>query len=138
MWKEFGGFQFFSEDWCNPSNTLCFSLIFTYKAKDLCYMGEKRFSKVSVVLLVTDLILSIVCGHVLFLFLVVLFLVVLFFRLFFIKKENPKTLKIFKKTKMFYFVSCFICFWGLHEIWYLSWFRTCLTLWRNLNSVCVI
>ena len=73
-------------------------------------MGEKRFSKVSVVLLVTDLILSIVCGHVLFLFLVVLFLVVLFFRLFFIKKENPKTLKIFKKTKMFYFVSCFICF----------------------------
>ena len=67
-------------------------------------MGEKRFSKVSVVLLVPDLILSIVCGHVLF-----LFLVVLFFRFFFIKK-NKKILKIFKKTKIFYFVSCFICF----------------------------
>ena len=68
-------------------------------------MGEKRFPKVSVVLLVPDLIISIVCGHVLFLFLVV------FFRLFFIiKKKNPKTLKIFKKTQMFYFVSCFICF----------------------------
>ena len=26
----------------------CFSWIFTYKAEDLCYMGEKRFSKVSV------------------------------------------------------------------------------------------
>ena len=63
------------------------------------------------------LILSIVYGHVLFLF---LFLVVLFFRLFFILKKNPKTLKIFKKTQMFYFVSCFICFWGLHELWYLS------------------
>ena len=46
--KEFAGFQSFSEDWCNPSNTLCFSWIFTYKAEDSCYMGEKRFSKVSV------------------------------------------------------------------------------------------
>ena len=61
-------------------------------------MSEKRFSKVSVVLLVPDLILSIVCGHVLFLFLV----------FFFLKKKNPKTLKIFKKTKIFYFVSSFI------------------------------
>ena len=68
-------------------------------------MGEKRFSKVSIVLLVPDLILSIVYGNVLF-----LFLVVLFFRLFFILKKNSKTLRIFKKTKMFYFVFCFICF----------------------------
>ena len=65
-------------------------------------MGEKKFSKVSVVLLVLDLILSIVCEHVLF-----LFLVVLIFRFFLIKK-NPKTLKIFKKTKIFSFVSSFI------------------------------
>ena len=65
-------------------------------------MGEKRFSMVSVVLLVPDLILSIVYGNVLF-----LFLVVLFFRLFFIKKKSKKTLKIFKKTKIFYFVSRF-------------------------------
>ena len=59
-------------------------------------MGEKRFSKVSVVLLVPDLIISIVCGHVLFLF------------VFFLFKKNPKTLKNFKKTKIFYFVSRFI------------------------------
>ena len=56
--------------------------------------------------LVPDLILSIVYGHVLF-----LFLIVLFFRLVFIKKKkNPKTLRNFKKTKIFYFMSCFICF----------------------------
>ena len=66
-------------------------------------MGEKRFSEVSVVLVVPDLILSIVCGHVLFLF---LFLVVCFLGCFLLKK-NPKTLKNFKKTKIFYFVSRF-------------------------------
>ena len=37
-----------------------------------------------------------------------LFLVVLFFRLFFLLKKNPKTLKNFKKTKIFYFMSSFI------------------------------
>ena len=46
-------------------------------------MGEKRLAKVSLVYFVPDLILSIVCGHVLF-----LFLVILFFRLFFIKKKK--------------------------------------------------
>ena len=50
--------------------------------------------------------------------------------------KNPKTLKNFKETKIFYFVSSFIFSWGLLELWYLSWFRTCLTLWRNLNSMC--
>ena len=58
-------------------------------------MGEKRFSEVSVVLVVPDLILSIVCGHVLFLF---LFLVVCFLGCFLLKK-NPKTLKKFQKDK---------------------------------------
>ena len=58
-------------------------------------MGEKRFSKVNVVLLVPDLILSIVCGHI------------LFFR-FFLLKKNPKTLKNFKKNKNIFFVSSFI------------------------------
>ena len=64
-------------------------------------MGEKRFSKVSVVLLVPDLILSIVCGHVLF-----LFLAVLFFK--FSYKKKSKNIKNFKKKKIFYFVSSFI------------------------------
>ena len=68
-------------------------------------MGEKRFSKMSVVLLVPDLILSIVCGHVLFFF---FFFFVFFFKIFLKLKKNPKTLKNFKKTKIFYFESCFI------------------------------
>ena len=68
-------------------------------------MGKKRFSKVSVVSLVPDLILSINCGHVLFMFLVVFFV---FCFCFFVL--NPKTLKIFKKTKIFYFVSSFSFF----------------------------
>ena len=65
-------------------------------------MGEKRFSKVSVVSLVPDLILSIIYGHVLF-----LFLAVLFFRLFFLLKKNPKTLKK-KEQKYFFCVSSVI------------------------------
>ena len=70
-------------------------------------MGEKRFSKVSVVLLVPDLILSIICAHVLFLFLVVFF----FYKN--LKKKFKKNLKFStkkkkKKTKIFYFVSSFI------------------------------
>ena len=36
------------------------------------------------------------------------FFVVLFFKIFLKLKKNPKTLKIFKKTKIFYFVSSFI------------------------------
>ena len=68
-------------------------------------MGEKRFFKVSVVLLVIDLIISIVCGHVLF-----LFLVVLFFKLFFIFFKKSKKIENFQKDKFlfFYFESCFI------------------------------
>ena len=44
----FAWFRSLLEDWCNPSNTFCFTWIITYKAEDSCYMGEKRFSKVSV------------------------------------------------------------------------------------------
>ena len=57
-------------------------------------MGEKRLAKVSLVYFVPDLILSIVCGHVLF-----LFLVILFFRLFFIKKKKSKNIENFQKEK---------------------------------------
>ena len=79
-------------------------------------MGKKRFSKVSVVSLVPDLILSIIYGHVLF-----LFLVVLFFRLFFIKKKNPKNIENFQKDKNVLFCVLFYLF-----------------LWRNLNNMCYI
>ena len=67
-----------------------------------------------------------------------IFLGCFFFILFFFFL-NPKTFKIFKNTKIFYFVSCFICFedYMSYNI-SLSWFRTCLTLWRNLNSMCYI
>ena len=86
----------------------------TYKAKDSC------------------LILSIVCGHVLFLFLVVL-LLGCFFILFL--KKIQKHWKISKKQK--YFILCLVLFF-LRITWImisLSWFRTCLTLGRNLNSM---
>ena len=33
-----------SEELCNASNTHYFSWLFTYIAKDSCYMGEKRFA----------------------------------------------------------------------------------------------
>ena len=102
-------------------------------------MSEKRLAKVSVVYLSPDLILSIVCGHVLF-----LFFVVLFFSFFFLKKKF-KNIEKFQKDK--YFILCldlfffFFCFFFLRITWImisLSWFRTCLTLWRNLNSMCYI
>ena len=61
------------------------------------------------------------------------------FRMFFyLIKKNPKTLKIFQKDKNILFWVLFYFSWGLHELWYLSWFRTCLTLWRNLDSMCYI
>ena len=41
-----------------------------------------------------------------------------FLRLFWLYK-NPKTLKIFKKTNILFFVLFFL-FWGLYELWYLS------------------
>ena len=67
-------------------------------------MGEKRFSKVSVVLLVPDLTLSIICGYVLF-----LFLVVLFFRLFFKKKKKKsKNIENFQKDN--FFILCLVLF----------------------------
>ena len=94
-------------------------------------MGEKRFSKVNVVLLVPNLILSIVCGHILVFF----FLVVLFFRIFLLKKKS-KNIENFQKTKNVLFCVLFYLF--LRITWImisLSWFITCLTLWRNLNSM---
>ena len=61
------------------------------------------------------------------------------FRMFFnLIKKIQKHWKIFKKTKIFYFWVLFYFSWGLHGLWYLSWFRTYLTLWRNLNSMCYI
>ena len=83
--------------------------------------------------LVPNLILSIVCGHALFLFLVVLFLL----ECFYLKKKIQKHWKIFKDKNILFWVLFYFS-WGLHELWYLSWFRTCLTLWRNLDSMCYI
>ena len=76
--------------------------------------------------------MSIICGHVLFLFFIVPF------RLFFIKKKIQKHWKISKRQK--YFILYLVLFF-LTITWIvisLSWFRTCLTLWRNLNSICYI
>ena len=57
-------------------------------------MGEKRFSKVNVVLLVPDLILSIVCGHI------------FFFRFFLLKKKS-KNIENFQKDKNILFCVLF-------------------------------
>ena len=53
-------------------------------------------------------------------------------------KKIQKHWKISKRQK--YFILCLILFF-LRITWImisLSWFRTCLTLWRNLNSMCYI
>ena len=84
--------------------------------------------------LVPDLILSIVYGHVLFKFLVVLFLL----EFFYLIKKIQKHWKFSKRQK--YFILYLVLFF-LRITWImipLSWFRTCLTLWRNLNSMCYI
>ena len=107
---------------------------FHLQSRKLVLYGWEKILQGECCLLVLDLILSINCGHVLF-----LFLVVLFFRLLFIKKKNPKTLKIFKKDKNNFF--CFLFYLFLKITWImisLSWFRTCLTLWRNLNRMSYI
>ena len=65
--------------------------------------GSENFFEVSVFCIVLNLILSIICRHVYF-----LFLVFLFYFIFFIAQKNPKILKIFRKIKLFYFVSYFI------------------------------
>ena len=65
-------------------------------------------------------------------------MVVLFFRLFFYLKKIRKHWKFSKRQK--YFILCLVLFF-LRITWImisLSWFRTCLTLWRNLNSMCYI
>ena len=54
------------------------------------------------------------------------------------KKKIQKHLKFSKRQK--YFILCLVLFF-LRITWImisLSWFRTCLTLWRNLNSMCYI
>ena len=87
--------------------------------------------------LVPDLILSIVCGHVLFFILVVCFLGCVFKNKK-KKKKNPKTLKISKRQN--FFILCLVLFF-LRITWImisLSWFRTCLILWKNLNNMCYI
>ena len=60
------------------------------------------------------------------------------FRLFFYLKKIQKHWKILKRQK--YFILCLVLFF-LRFTWImisLSWFRTCLILWRNLNSICCI
>ena len=99
------------------------------------YGWEKKILQGECYWFVPDLILSIVYGHVLFLFLVVLFF--RFFLLLLLKKIQ-KHWNFSKRQK--YFILCSVLFF-LRITWImisLSWFRMCLTLWRNLNSMCYI
>ena len=106
---------------------------FHLQSRRLVLYGWKKILQGECCWLVPDLILSIVYGHVLF-----KFLVVLFFRLFFFFKKIQKHWKISKRQK--YFILSLVLFF-LRITWImisLSWFRTYLTLWRNLNSICYI
>ena len=106
---------------------------FHLQSRRLVLYGWEKILQGECCWLVPNLILSIVYGHALFLF----FGCSVSCRIFF-NKKNPKTLKIFQKDKNILFWVLFYFSWGLHELWYFSWFRTCLTLWRNLNSMCYI
>ena len=129
MWKEIPGFQPVSEEVSNPLNTLCFSWFFTYKAKDACYMGEKV--SLRWVLLTCPWSNSF---NYLWTCLLSVFSV-LFFGLFWLFQKKKK---IRKEQK--YFILCLVlCF--LRITWFmifLSWFRTCMILWRNIESMCCI
>ena len=118
LWKEFAGFQSFSDDWYNPANTLCFSWIFTYKAKDSCYMGEKKFSKVSVVYLSVIEFFQLIVGMFSFSFWLFYFLRLFCFVFFFF--FNSENIEKFQKDKNILFWVLFYFSWGLHELWYLS------------------
>ena len=101
---------------------------FHLQSQRLVLYGWEKILQGKYCSLVLDLILSIVCGHVL----------ILFFRLFFLKKKIQKHWKFSKRQK--YFILCLVLFF-LRITWImisLFWFRTCLTLWRNLNSICYI
>ena len=82
--------------------TLFLKVFHLQSQRRVLYGGENIF-KDECCLLVPDLILSIICGHVFFQFLVVLFL-----RLFFYSKTKSKNIENFQKTKIFYSVFCFI------------------------------
>ena len=106
---------------------------FHLQSQRLVLYGWEKILQGKYCCLIPDLILSIVCGHVLILFFgCFVFLVVLK------KKKKSKNIENFQKDK--YFILCLVLFF-LRITWImisLSWFRTCLTLWRNLNSICYI
>ena len=103
-------------------------MVFHLQSQRLVLYGWEKILYGECCLLVLDLILLIICGHVLF-----------SFRLFcFFLKKIQKHWK-FSKRQIFYFVSCFIFLedYMNYDV-SLSWFRICLILWRNLNSMCYI
>ena len=67
------------------------------QSQRLVLYGWEKILKGECCLFVLNIILSIICGHA--------FISDLGY---FVFKKNPKTLKIFKKEKIFYFVSSFI------------------------------
>ena len=102
---------------------------FHLQSQRLVLYGWEKILQGKYCWLVPDLILSIVCGHWLFCFL----------GCFVIKKKKiQKHWKFSKRQK--YFILYLVLFF-LRITWImisLSWSRTCLTLWRNLNSICYI
>ena len=106
---------------------------FHLQSQRLVLYGWEKILQGKYCWLVPDLILSIICGHVL-----ILFFGCFVFYAVLKKKKFQKHWKISKRQK--YFILCLVLFF-LRITWIkisLSWFRTCLTLWRNLNSICYI
>ena len=107
---------------------------FHLRSRRLVLYGWEKILQGKYCWIVPDLILSIVCGHVLILFLVVLFFKIYIYIYIYIYKIQ-KHWKFSKRQK--YFILYIVLFF-LRITWImipLSWFRTCLTLWRNLNSI---
>ena len=125
-------------------NTLYFFTTFAYKAKKLCFVGEKKFSCSECCLyIVPSSIFSIIWGHFCFQFLVCFYLNFLYCK---IKKIENFQKDIYIYIYLFiylYYVFCFLfillvlrCITWILALF--SWLRTCLTLWKNLKSVCSI
>ena len=60
------------------------------------------------------------------------------FCFFYFKKKIQKHWKFSKKDKNIFFVSSFIFLEDYMNYDISLWFRTCLILWKNLNSMCYI
>ena len=136
LWCVFSLFCF-SQVWEFRVNSLHIS----HKAKDACYMVRKRLAKVGVFYLSLISFFQLFVDMFTFCFWLFCFLVVLIIKK---KKKKSKNIENFQKVKniLFCVLFCFcFFFFSLRIILImisLSWLRTYLILWRNIESMCCI